>query len=182
MNNNSVLLIGNGPTVMKHEAGKLINSFPLVCRFNSFKIDGFEKYVGNKCDIWVTCLEERGTIAKQHLFSKIYFPLVQKHYLELVKKIPNSECFPKSVYDKASMLNGKRFYPSSGLLATIFFSDLNYDVILYGFDFFQETKHHYCDNQSRGTNHSPENELIAFKKLLAERKVRFLINESPSKN
>lgn len=172
---NSILLIGNGPSVLKYEVGKSIDQYPLVCRFNSFKLEKYEKYVGTKCDIWVTCIGERGIKSHQHLFKKIYFPLVQKHYLELLKIIPNSECIPHEIYLKTSKINGKYFYPSSGLLASVFFIDQGYDVILHGFDFFQGTQHHYGDNQQRGPNHSPENELIAFNKLLSDKKVRFLI-------
>ena len=170
----SILLIGNGPSVLNHEVGKIVDSYPLVCRFNSFKIESYEKWVGTKCDIWVTCLEKPWLLDKLHLFKKIYFPLSQKHYLELVKEIPNSECFPMSLYDKVCMMNGEYFYPSTGLLASVFFIDNDYDVILYGFDFFQKSKHHYGDNQSIGPNHSPKNELIVFNRLLKEKKVRFL--------
>lgn len=171
----SILLVGNGPSALKFKAGSIINNIPLVCRFNSFKIIGYEEYVGTKSDIWVTCLGKKHTMKRQHMFSEIYYPLLQKNYIELCKVIPNSKCFSPEVYEEASMLNGKYFYPSSGLMATVFFINKGYDVLLHGFDFFQGNVHHYCDSQKMGNNHSPENELLAFDKLFKENKVRFLI-------
>jgi hypothetical protein len=172
--NNQILLIGNGPSVLDFTYGNEINKFETVVRFNIYRIDGFEKYVGTKCDIWITCLTKPWIVDRMHLFKKIYFPLVQDHYIKLLEEIPNSECIPHSIYKKVSMMNGKYFYPSSGLLASAFFIDLGFDVILHGFDFFQKPKHHYGDNVTMGSNHSPENELMAFNKLLNGGKVKFL--------
>jgi hypothetical protein len=179
---NSILLIGNGPSVMDYEAGDIIDKHPCVCRFNAFKINGYEKYVGTKFDFWVTCLEEEVVRRWKIQPKKIYWPLSQQKFVDRIGRFPGSECFPQSVYVKASTILGKYFYPSSGLLAVTYFSDLGYDVVLYGFDFFQREKHHYCDDQPRGTNHKPTMELEAFKVLLERKKVRFLINESISEN
>lgn len=183
MNDNSILLIGNGPSVINHKMGDIINNHLNVCRFNSFKIDQFEKNVGTKCDIWVTCLDEPYVIKKASLFKKIYFPLYQEKFIKMTKCFSNSECFPPHIYKNASMINGKDkwFYPSSGLMATLFFLERGMDVILYGFDFFQKEKHHYCDSQSIGPNHSPSMEFLTFTKLLNEKKVK-LLHESSNTN
>ena len=95
---------------------------------------------------------------KCDIFDKIYFPLSQPRYIDRAKRFKNVECIPHSVYLKASMMLGEYFYPSSGLLASIFFIDNEYDVLLHGFDFFQKEKHHYCDNNIIGTNHRPHME------------------------
>lgn len=176
MNKQSILLIGNGPSAIQNEMGNIIDQHPLVCRFNWFQIVGYEKFVGTKCDIWVTCLEEKEIIQHCQLFKKIYFPLTEERYIGMTKKIPNSECFSPQISEIASYINGNFFYPSSGLLATTYFLDLEYEIILYGFDFFQGEKHHYCDNQPRGNHHSPEMEFLAFKKLYIENKIKFLNN------
>lgn len=156
--NKQILLIGNGPSVLEHEFGKIIDEQPLVCRFNAFILKGYEKYVGTKCDIWVSCTGEEHVREKCDIFDKIYFPLSQPRYIDRAKRFKNVECIPHSVYLKASMMLGEYFYPSSGLLASIFFIDNEYDVLLHGFDFFQKEKHHYCDNNIIGTNHRPHME------------------------
>lgn len=172
--NNSILLIGNGPSILNNEIGNIIDSHNLICRFNAFKIDGYEKYTGIKTDIWVTCLIDNVIKQNYNKYKFVYFPLQQKRYLELEKIIPNSKCFPHSIYTKASMLNGKYFYPSSGLLACIYFIENGYDVIIHGFDHFQSQKHHYCDNLDVGPNHSPNMELQAFNTLILNNKVKVL--------
>ena len=52
---NEVVLIGNGPSAVKEKLGSVIDTFETVVRFNTYRIDGFEDYVGTKTDIWVTC-------------------------------------------------------------------------------------------------------------------------------
>lgn len=172
---NKIILIGNGPSALKKEMGNIINEFPLVCRFNNFKTKNYEKYVGEKTNIWVTCLGFEIIQKRANLYNQIYFPLEQKRYLEWCQLISNADYFPAKIYKIASEINkGKKFYPSSGLLATIFFLEKDYDVTLYGFDFFQGEIHHYSDTQTRGTNHSPEMELLAFKQLIEEKRVTLL--------
>jgi len=49
----SILVLGNGSSVMDYEFGSLIDSqFDQVIRFNRFKTKGYEKHVGTKIDIW----------------------------------------------------------------------------------------------------------------------------------
>ena len=172
----SILLIGNGPSVLDYEIGKKIDLFPTICRFNAFKIKGYEKFVGAKTNMWVTCLGKEDVIKRQKEFEKIYFPLWQKTYLELCKIIPNSECFTEEVYKNAGKILGKYFYPSSGLLATMYFLSKNIKIYIHGFDFFQKERHHYCDSQTVGKNHNPKMEKEAFQKLLEENKIWKFIN------
>jgi len=49
---NSVLLVGNGPSVLNHELGDLIDSFGTVCRCNNYVIKKYEQYVGTKTDVF----------------------------------------------------------------------------------------------------------------------------------
>ena len=43
-----IVIIGNSPKSMDDEIGPLIDSFDIVIRINNFKIEGFEKYIGEK--------------------------------------------------------------------------------------------------------------------------------------
>ena len=47
----SIVLVGNGPSLLKREIGSDIDSFDKVVRFNNFETQGFEKHVGKKCSI-----------------------------------------------------------------------------------------------------------------------------------
>lgn len=48
----SIIVVGNGPSVLQHEAGAEIDAFDEVVRFNNFELEGYEKYVGTKTTIW----------------------------------------------------------------------------------------------------------------------------------
>ena len=52
-NNKKIIIIGNGPSVLDKENGKLIDSFDKVARFNTFKNDSeYSKFVGTRTDLW----------------------------------------------------------------------------------------------------------------------------------
>jgi len=51
----NVIFVSNSPVVLDKELGKKIDSFDIVIRCNDFEIDGYEKYVGTKTDIWASC-------------------------------------------------------------------------------------------------------------------------------
>ena len=47
-----VVVIGNGENVLRHNHGKFIDSCDRVIRINQFVVDGYEKHVGSKLDIY----------------------------------------------------------------------------------------------------------------------------------
>ena len=49
----SVVFVGNGPSMKDSGLGKWIESFDIVVRFNECKIDGYEDDVGSRTDILV---------------------------------------------------------------------------------------------------------------------------------
>ena len=50
----SVIVVGNGPSIIQKKNGELIDSFDHVIRFNDYKTDGFEGYTGSKTSFWTT--------------------------------------------------------------------------------------------------------------------------------
>ncbi len=52
MNDESILVIGNGESILKQRLQKKIDSFNQVLRINNYIIDDFELFVGTKTDIW----------------------------------------------------------------------------------------------------------------------------------
>jgi len=46
------IIIGNAPSVLLNRYGPIIDQFRTVVRLNSYKIKGYEEYVGTKTDIW----------------------------------------------------------------------------------------------------------------------------------
>ena len=48
----SMAIIGNAPTLLHTSYSNLIDSCDVVCRFNQFKIKGYEQYVGSKTNFY----------------------------------------------------------------------------------------------------------------------------------
>lgn len=53
MDKKSVLVVGNGHSLLGSELGQKIDEFDEVIRINDWKTKGFEKDVGTKADIWI---------------------------------------------------------------------------------------------------------------------------------
>ncbi len=73
-----VLLVGSGSSLKESNLGQLIDNFDgLVCRFNGFKVDGYEKDIGSRTDIWCmnsrlyydVCFEEEFSISDDNIIT-----------------------------------------------------------------------------------------------------------------
>ena len=76
----SIILVGNGPSVKKHELGDLIDSYDTVVRFNWYHIDGYEKHVGTKTDHWWTTIYDPIRVKKE-------YSLIVEHSWEWAKRM-----------------------------------------------------------------------------------------------
>ena len=68
-----VIIIGNSPTILLHKYGEQIDSYDVVIRLNRCVTKGFEKFIGNKIDIWATThgykkIQEDGRFCTRELF------------------------------------------------------------------------------------------------------------------
>jgi hypothetical protein len=52
MKKKSVVVVGNAPTLLFKELGKIIDSHDIVIRMNGYVIEGYEKHVGTKTNIY----------------------------------------------------------------------------------------------------------------------------------
>lgn len=152
--NKKVILIGNGPSVIKNPKGLFIDKFDIVIRFNSYVINGYEKFVGTKTDIWAT------THNHNILSTNVPDLIISAH--KNSKKISNYSdkniiSIPTRFYNKCrSKLKNlgadEKIIPSTGYLTTAWLLD-NYIDFLYitGFDHFSKKEsslHHYWINAS----------------------------------
>jgi len=165
-----ILLIGNGPSVLNRKLGEEIDKFPLVCRFNAYRIKDFENHVGTKTDIWVAC---------------DVFPAWHKDYQKVIccsfhrsqdngvlvklrEKYPDCDHFPEWAWEE-TIKNIGYSAPSSGAVASTYFCK-DYEVYIYGFDFFSGEKHHYGD-EIDACHHNAKHEMEYFRKLIMDGKV-----------
>ena len=176
---NRVVIVGNGTSVLDSPRGQVIASFDEVVRFNSFKIDGFEEFTGTKTTTWFTC-------NKAHLEGK--FPRVVWHswqkdkskdpnFQMILERFPQAESVGWDVVEEARELapiSDAFKAPSTGLLAILFFLRVVDSVKIVGFDWWATEKHHYGDNEERGTLHKPDIESKIVCKLIGQERLTFL--------
>lgn len=172
-----ILLIGNGPSATDYKMGKVIDDFPYVARFNTFRIHGFKEYVGTKCDVWITC-DRFPQWQGQYDYKEIYFVSPVRHrinpaLLKIRTEMPEAKSFPDWAWDEVFKIMGS--HPSSGGLAAYYFSKSYDRVYLYGFDCFQAERHHYGDHVD-ACHHNTEKERVFIDKLLSEGIVRLFNN------
>ena len=101
----SVVLVGNGSGVLNGEYGEQVDSCDRIIRMNSFKIDGYEKHVGKRLDIygcgkqyfkrspeflaqfserWHPCLREKEPhpFVNPNTITKLWSPQIRTHFIE----------------------------------------------------------------------------------------------------
>jgi len=140
-----IILVGNGPAALSWPAGSLIDACPQVGRFNNFKTEGYEEFVGSKTTVWIR--NDTQTV------------------------LPRDDSLPTLVVTKPDRARPGDLVPSlypggwasTGVTAILYFVQQGLRVGLHGFDFFKAATHHYFPSESRNTVHDPEQEL----KLLA---------------
>lgn len=178
---NRIILVGNGDSVKKKKLGNKIDEFETVLRFNDYKINGFEEYVGNKCNIWVTCLGEEVIIDrfKKNSNRMVYFTSFnqsydEKRFVTIRNEIPYMEKLPTWAWDEAKKIS-EYDTPSSGAVAAVFFSKMYDETYIYGFNFFNTKIHHYwTDKDKAGTIHKANHEIKLFKYLLDTNRIKLL--------
>ena len=168
-----IILVGNGTSNLNFQNGRLIDKFETVLRFNSFKIKGYEKYVGGKTDIWFTAntyhmnrIEEfREVISHSWQWDSDKCKMFQRLLSKRKDCIKTVKSFVKKIpVDHAS----------SGLVA-IHMMLQRYDrVTITGFDWWNTKKHHYGDEEIRGKIHNPAREFEIIKDLSDKGKVIML--------
>lgn len=148
-----VIIIGNSPTVLEEENGDFIDSHDIVIRINHCPVEGYEKFIGKKIDIWSTT---KNSIFKDKFypedFSKLKYVWHRTGRTKLRSSIPD---FPEikshimfktpdfvrnfgNLVDENWYLTGTDQEPCTGLL-TILTSTLFYsDVTITGFTFYEE--------------------------------------------
>ena len=171
----NLIIVGNGSSLLDKDNGKTIDGFDYVLRFNSFKTKGFEKYTGKKTDIWFTVNGHH--INTINNFKEVYVHSWQwdkekcKLYQRLIKK--RKDCIKierNFVKENIPVLDA----PSTGIIAIFFFLPKFEKITITGFDWWSRTKHHYGDNEKRGSLHNPNEEFKVISKLINDGRVVFL--------
>jgi hypothetical protein len=169
-----IILIGNGSSVLDRKFGEFIDSFDRVVRFNRYLLNGYEKFVGTKTTDWYnTQFIEKNSFRFLGEFDSFTF-----HSWRWDKECERfNSCWPfvkatikkrtceSTVDEMSEFLDLDYKWFSTGAIAVWEMLKQFDTVHLYGFDWWDNEKHHYGDNEPRGNLHQPNKEKIFFEKL-----------------
>lgn len=186
----TVIVVGNGPTLLDVENGHLIDQFDIVVRFNDYTINNYEKYVGTKTDYWFNTINynnKEGQIRLKKSYKRIVWhcwawdPEKDHGYQSFLsffkgKEVNFSKTNISTIRELQEYAGDRQYFNYSTGLIAIWMLLKEFDsVTITGFDWWKNNKkHHYNDNVPRGTTHIPEKEYIVIQKLIQENKVKFL--------
>ena len=196
-NTKKIILIGNAP--IEKQNGVQIDQFDIIVRFNEFKIEGFEKFIGTKTTHWFVSgliynkykdIAE-SEYAKLSIENKFVVMLdssirnISDKRFDIVTSYMTNKIFPRDIYNKyfkpdATKCDKKYCYydyPSTGLMAIFYFLYIQSEPIyLSNFNFFDKNNdlHYYNDKKllSYGENPNYEKEIIT--RLVENKKIIFL--------
>ncbi len=158
-----IILVGNGTDAVSREAGEQIDSFDVVVRFNNFKIEGYEKNVGTKTDIWATrmcdTIDHTGkdendfkiiSVMNYCKWTRYMYPLIPKWY----DRYPNMEIIrPETVkqYSREFDYDPLKNWLTVGYIMIKYFLEQYDKVYLYGFG--GDVNSHYHNVKPAGQDH-----------------------------
>ena len=176
----SVILVGNGPSVLRAKRGKFIDTFDEVVRFNNFVTDGFEDFTGSKTTLWSAffkkpdeqpkfprafCIHERDKplpgIAASYSMASWFYDRVRRQVQE------------RAAWASGFKRDVSPLLASSGILVASYLLDIVgvEQVFITGFDHFSKTysgQHHYWLQQSfkKPAEHDGDIEAAMFGELI----------------
>jgi hypothetical protein len=152
----SMVIVGNGRSVLEHRLGALIDGFRDVVRFNHYVIDGYEEFVGTKTTIWFRNsgrdMPERDTSRFEGVFLQ---------HIEFVNEWTDESVFarfptvdPETIREIRQHVDAPGLNLSTGIQAVGYLTRRFGHVYIHGFDAF-DPPHHYFE-PAYGVNHSPQ--------------------------
>jgi len=206
---NKIIIIGNAPTNLDNEFGKLIDSFNIIIRLNEFIIKDYEKNIGTKTSIWVIndwvaidLLNKYKKWLENNIKVKILIVIPyrtnepEKYYKQRYKLINDfynqsniknkldfiNKDFVKKIQEKYEFNNT---WPSTGLITILYFIEYYKDINITGFNFFQKVKesdsiHYYNSNDISIHNGFKEKNIV--NDLISKKNIKKLLNAIEYKN
>tara|TARA_B100002003_G_scaffold43192_1_gene38526 strand:+ start:1037 stop:1834 length:798 start_codon:yes stop_codon:yes gene_type:complete len=158
-----VIIIGNSSSILLHKYGELIDSYDVVIRLNRCVTKGFEKFIGNKIDIWATTHGSERFHKMEKFIPENYTEIkyLWKRTSKVNPKLPKD--FPKvkeHIMYKAPS-NYKNYFGNylrkfeiehevdTGLLTILTSLKFYTDITVHGFTFYTEHKDHLVEGYYR---------------------------------
>lgn len=167
MEKNTVILVGNGPSLLDKKNGQKIDSFDTVVRFNLYNTVDHIPYTGIKTNIWFTVQNVRITKRK---VDEVYFHVwynnkeVHPYYLNLQKHFTNTKVITDELLTEMRRYFDTQYGMfSTGMIAIYVMLKQYEQITLTGFDWWDPKYklHHYFDSkepqfkETKGKGHEP---------------------------
>jgi len=181
-----IIIIGNAPFDKNRKLGSQIDKFSQVVRFNNFKTDNFQEYIGSKTTHW--CLSCFVYHSNQKLYQqrkgdldniRIIKPRVFKNKypvkIALKDTAKTKLCLQGRDIIVPEKYNFGKSWPSTGVLTVFYFLQYYPKIYVTGFNHFDTSKgsiHYYENLQQIG--HESNMEKTIFQDLIRDNKIEFL--------
>jgi len=191
----TLLIIANGSSALNYQYGKEINQFSHIARINNYSIEKYEKYVGNKTDIWFNGANQglKKRIDKPDRII-IFIPaeILSRKGGAIHKRIEKRIGLNQQNYELVScdeMISYEKLIgvsrPTTGTSSIIWGLHNFEKVVIHGFDFFIDSQTHYNENHlmrwlieknivKKATKHNMGDEKKYIESLLSAKKVILL--------
>tara|TARA_B100000029_G_scaffold195647_1_gene193749 strand:+ start:915 stop:1517 length:603 start_codon:yes stop_codon:yes gene_type:complete len=192
--NQSILIIANGESVLNHKLGNQIDKFKNVVRINNYKINNFEIYSGKKTTIWFNGANQ-GLIKRTKFPDKIIVSIPSEILMR--KKNINSYVANRIKTKNFKIISIDRILEyeknvghnrlTTGMYAVMWALENYKNIYIHGYDFFINSKGHYFDNKiikslknnnfiHKGKKHNNQLEKKFMLDLINSKKINYIIN------
>lgn len=180
MKKQKVLLIGNGPSILYSERGKEIDAFEgKIARFNHYKIESYEKYIGTRTDILILGqLNVKEQLKAQYDYILLYQAKLDGGAgLRQIKELSSHneiKFFPLVEKDRIKFIleMQSRIEPTTGIVAMYWFTRDDTDLYIHGFDSSNIDYFTYKENIDVYENHNIRKEAIYIDFLLEQKIIK----------
>ncbi len=158
----SIILVGNGPSILDYKKGKEIDNFDMVIRFNNFEIDEFSESTGTKTTIWAR--NNSNGVFKRDVssFKEIWIVSPEWNFgntKKIASEFKKSFVIPQKTAKEIQQtidLKGIRArdkrdigWPSSGIITLyhVLKTQKDSDIYIHGFDHFKGENHYFGEEK-----------------------------------
>lgn len=178
----SIAVVGNAGYLADLEQGSHIDSHDLVLRMNNFRLEGLEKQVGRRTDIFMSTFY-RDVVPDRRLLADVSLIVTSvpnnlrkrglnwRHGQALtqgLEQLGRREMFAPTFDQFEAKRRAIGKYPTTGAMALWLIAEhllpVCGNVYVTGFSFFAGRSHYFSSEQVTATNHDPQRE----RQLLAE--------------
>ena len=194
-NENDIIIIGGGQSILNHKLGEFIDSFPTIGRINNYKTYGFEEFIGSRTNIWFNGANQ-GLKINIHIPQRVVVlipPEILKNKGAMIHdrisrrlNTKKYELVPKENMDKfESDVKSQRLTTGTN---SILWALENFNrVFIHGFDFFIDSKTHYNDSKvktwliengilNKAQKHNTSKEKLYVENLISQGKIIKLVD------